>query len=81
MDLRVSASHSSTVLVCLPSIIQLLLDLQGDTQFISHMGVRHLLHLAAVEGVEWELVLVSVEERQVQLVAVGQDHLQASCDC
>ena len=39
---------------------------------------RHLLHLATVEGLKGELVLIGVEERQTKLVAVGQNHLTVS---
>ena len=39
---------------------------------------NHLLHLSVVEGVEGELVLICVDEGQAHLVAVSQDHLQAS---
>ena len=35
----------------------------------------HLLHLPVVEGVNMELVLITVEEGQAKLVAVRQNHL------
>ena len=42
------------------------------------MMSRHLLYLPVVEGLNMELVLIGVEERQAKLVAVRQNNLIVS---
>ena len=61
------------------NLVEMAIAMQGENQPQTRCILNnHLLYFPVVEGVKEELVLIGVEERQVKLVAVRQNHLTVS---